>query len=59
MAFTLLDFKILDNIISNESFSVDATGVEQGLQLCFNIWPMGRGVLHQLVKGGSKVGYGI
>lgn len=51
LSFTQLDFKILDLIISDECFTVDAADVEQALQLCFNIWPKGRGVLHQLVMG--------
>lgn len=52
-SFTWLDWRILELINSHSYFSIENIDTEQALQLCFNIWPKGRGVLHQLVLGGQ------
>lgn len=49
LSFTLLDFKILELILGDNFFTVQSADTEQVLQLCVNIWPRGRGVLHQLI----------
>ena len=46
LSFILLDYKIIDLIISDENFTVKTADTEQAIQMCFNIWPKGRGVLH-------------
>ena len=52
-SFTWLDWRIIELITSTDVFSVQNVDTEQALQLCFNIWPEGRGVLHLLVLGGQ------
>ena len=53
-SFTWLDWRILELITSDAVFSVENVDREQALQLCFNIWPKGRGVLHMLVRGSKS-----
>ena len=51
LSFTLLDMRIMELILKDDNFSVQDIEVEQAIQLCFNIWPGGRGILHKLALG--------
>ena len=55
MCFTWLDWRIADLVVTNEDFKLENVDKEQKIQLCFNIFPRGRGILHQLalVSGGD------
>ena len=46
LSFTWLDWRIIEQIIHDESFDLANVETEQKIQLCFNIMPLGRGVLH-------------
>ena len=52
LSFTVLDWLIADKIIYDKDFSVDDVETEQRIQLCFNIWPQGNGILHLLARQG-------
>ena len=55
LSFTWLDWRILELIIRGQhNFDLRGTDKEQRVQLCFNIWPLGRGVLHNLAFAGTK-----
>jgi len=51
LSFTLLDMRIMELILKDDNFSVQDIEIEQAIQLCFNIWPKGRGILHKLALG--------
>ena len=51
LSFTLLDMRIMELILKDDNFSVQDIEIEQAIQLCFNIWPGGRGILHKLALG--------
>lgn len=51
LAFTWLNWRIMDLVISDPNFDLENTDKEQQLELCFNILPRGRGILHQLALG--------
>ena len=49
LSFTWLDWRITDLIIDPDfDVELDDVDIDQRLQLCFSIFPKGRGVLHQL-----------
>ena len=56
LSYTWLDWRIMELIISNPNFNIDNIDAEQKLQLCFNIWPKARGILHKLALGGAREG---
>ena len=41
-------------MINDATFNIEDVETEQKIQLAFNIWPMGRGVLHYLALGGQS-----
>ena len=41
----------MDLVISDPNFDLENTDKEQQLELCFNILPRGRGILHKLALG--------
>ena len=55
MCFTWLDWRIADLVVTKEDFDLERVDKEQKIQLCFNIFPRGRGILHALalVSGGE------
>ena len=53
LSFTWLDWRILEQLIHDDSFDLGNVETEQKIQLCFNILPQGRGVLHMLALGGQ------
>ena len=53
LSFTVLDWLITDKIIFDKNFSVADVETEQRIQLCFNIWPQGNGILHLLARQGK------
>lgn len=56
LSFTWLDWSIMDQIIMRDDFDVSSVETEQQLQLCFNIFPQGQGILHKLAVGGVDFG---
>ena len=47
MSYTWLDWRIIDLIIDPDvDVQLDDVDEDQRLQLCFDIFPKGRGVLH-------------
>jgi len=47
-SFTWLDWLIMNQAINDPNFDLRTVDVEQKIQLCFNIFPTGRGILHYL-----------
>lgn len=52
LSFTWLDWSIMDQMLMRDDFDVSNVEAEQQLQLCFNIFPRGQGILHKLAVGG-------
>jgi len=51
MAFTILDWQIIERIIDKEeNFHIDSIDQDRILQLCFNIFPSVRTVAHYFVS---------
>lgn len=48
LSFTWLDWQIMDMVNSDSVFYIEDIDQEQQLQLCFNILPQGRTMLHML-----------
>ena len=40
-------------MLHDDKFNIENVENEQKIQLAFNIWPLGRGVLHYLALGGE------
>ena len=53
LSFTWLDWQIMELEINDDTFHIENVDDEQKIQLAFNIFPMGRGVLHYLAIGVS------
>ena len=51
LSYTMLDWLICEMEINDGNFSLPDVDLEQKIQLCFNIFPNGRGVLHKLAIG--------
>ena len=51
LSYTLLDWLITESEVKYANFSMSNVEMEQKIQLCFNIFPNGRGVLHKLAIG--------
>ena len=51
LSFTWLDWRICDVVNSAQDFNVGCIDEEQQVQLCFNLFPEGRGILHFLAMG--------
>lgn len=49
-SFTILDWFIIDQLKSNPNFTIDNVDALQQLQLCFNVFPGRKTVLHHLVE---------
>ena len=56
LSYTWLDYRIMEQIISKSDFDANNIDTEQKLQLCFNLWPLARGILHMLALGGAREG---
>lgn len=56
LSFTWLNWRVSDLVISDPNFDLQFTDKEQQVELCFNILPKGRGILHKLAlsDGGDK-----
>ena len=54
LSFTWLDWRILELMIQDDKFNIENVEIEQKIQLPFNIWPSGRGILHHLALGGES-----
>ena len=48
VTFTLLNWRIIDKLVADSSFDLENTDVELQRDLCFNILPFGRTILHKL-----------
>lgn len=48
LSFTWLDWKIMEQAMNEPNFDLREIDPEQKIQLCFNIFPNGRGILHYL-----------
>ena len=46
LSFTWLDWRIGELLINDADFNIENLSYEQAVQLCFNIFPQGRGILH-------------
>ena len=55
LSFTYLDWTIMDQILLRDDFDVGNVEAEQQLQLCFNIFPQGQGILHKLAVGSADL----
>ena len=51
LSFTWLNWRISDLVISDDKFNLVNTDKEQQIELCFNILPHGRSILHKLALG--------
>ena len=51
LSYTWLDWFIAEKVITDDLFQLERIDEEQQLQLCFNIMPKGRGILHLLAGG--------
>jgi len=50
MTFTILDWQIIERIISPEAFHIGLVDRQRIVQLCFNIFPKLKTVLHMFVE---------
>ena len=54
LSFTWLSWRIVEQIVGETDFNINNIDALFKLQLCVNIWPKGRGVLHKLALGGAN-----
>ena len=48
ISFTVIDWLSLENILDNPNSNLNELDKMQKLQLCFNVFPRGMGILHTL-----------
>jgi len=50
MTFTILDWQIIERIVSRSAFHIGLVDDQRVVQLCFNIFPRLQTVLHMFVR---------
>ena len=50
MCFTILDWQIIEKIMTHNNFNVEQIEKKRLVQLCFNIFPNIKTVLHKFVE---------
>lgn len=53
-SFTLMDWIIIEKVNRDASFQLENINDSQKIQLCFNIFPSGHGILHMLALNSNK-----